>query len=316
MKYSSIILNNEIWLVEARIRYDLEWFDKIIIAESNTTFSGLQKPFFFEKYQYLFKEFKDRIVYKKITDLPKPITGEYIGTMNRPSNENRWICEHAMRDRLKEAILSISDDQDIICFQDSDEIVSHEFLESLELENIQDSIIKTRHYDFRQTLLQPHKPTSTHGFITAAKNLKLIDAHDYSPVLTYKRGAYFAHHIVSPGVLRHKDGTSIYKEYKLPIQNIIHQSNENLGWHLSDMYGGKELKELTDIQKIKGNVFAHSEYEDKNFDLSPPYFEQKTEKIIEWALNKPIDKSIKLAPNAPEFIFDSIFFNIFCGLNR
>lgn len=316
MKYSAVILNNEIWLLEARIRYDLEWFDKIIIAESNTTFSGLEKPFFFEKYQYLFEEFKDRIIYKKITDLPKPIPGEYIGTMNRDSNENRWICEHGMRDRLKKAILSVADDQDIICFQDSDEIVAHEFLNSLKPEDIVNFIIKTRHYDFRQTLIQPHKKISTHGFISSVGNLKLIDAHDYSPALTHKRGEYFTYHIVSPECLRYKDGTAIYNEYKLPLQNIIHQSNQNPGWHLSDMYGGRELKELTNIQKIKGNVFAHSEYEDKNFDLAPPHFEQKTEMIIDWALNNPINKSIKLAPHAPEFIFDSIFFNIFCGSNK
>jgi hypothetical protein len=62
-------MNNEIWLLEARIKYDLQWFDSIIIAEADSTHSGIKKPFFYEKYSYLFEEYKDRIIYVKINNL-------------------------------------------------------------------------------------------------------------------------------------------------------------------------------------------------------------------------------------------------------
>jgi beta-1,4-mannosyl-glycoprotein beta-1,4-N-acetylglucosaminyltransferase len=79
-------MNNEIWLLEARIENDLKWFDYIVLAEANTTYSGISKPFFFEKYQDIFTKYKNRIIYVKIDDLPKPYSGNFIGHNNFINN--------------------------------------------------------------------------------------------------------------------------------------------------------------------------------------------------------------------------------------
>lgn len=41
-KYNCLTINNEIWLLEARVAYD-QWFDYIILAEASTTHSGIFK---------------------------------------------------------------------------------------------------------------------------------------------------------------------------------------------------------------------------------------------------------------------------------
>jgi hypothetical protein len=169
-------MNNEIWLLEARIKYDLQWFDYIIIAEADSTFSGIKKPFFYEKYSYLFEEYKDRIIYVKINDLPKPYKGSFIGFNDFPLTENRWVVEFEHRNRLKEALSNIAQPDDIICIQDIDEIQNIQYINQI---NNFNKIQILSYLNYKGSISKPPtKEIWKKGYITNYSNIKEININD------------------------------------------------------------------------------------------------------------------------------------------
>ncbi len=120
---NAILFNNEVHLLTERLAYQYNHFDKFLIYEASTLFNGKPKPFYTEKYKDLIKDPENKIKIKKVCDLPLPISGNFIGTKNRPLNENRWIVEAAFRNQALKDLDKLPDDS-IIIFQDIDEIAS------------------------------------------------------------------------------------------------------------------------------------------------------------------------------------------------
>ena len=60
------LLFNEIDLLEIRLRELEKVVDKFVIVESDRTFAGHPKPFFFEHWQHRFRQWRRKIVYHKL----------------------------------------------------------------------------------------------------------------------------------------------------------------------------------------------------------------------------------------------------------
>jgi hypothetical protein len=295
-------MNNEIWLLEARIEYDLQWFDYIILAEASTTFSGFSKPFFFEKYHDIFKKYENRIIYVKINDLPRPYIGNFIGHNNFKSTENRWSVEFYHKKRLQDSILDIAQNDDIICFQDLDEIQNISILDGVQ--NFQ-SINYLKYLYFKCSVgleSSPDKEPWIKSFITSYSNMKKIIAADYRRINFFKQPYKLSHVAGSSFRFDDEERKPVYNNYTAPIQDI--NILEGLGgWHLSSMTNHID-------GRAKWECFAHQEFlqhfktKTKDFDL-----EKNTHDIVSNYIDKNSNKQIH--PLAPKFLNNSRFFSIF-----
>lgn len=304
MKYNCVILNNEIWQLHNRLKYDLEWFDKVIIVESNKTFSGCKKPFFLEKYSDIFKDFKDRIIYKKNRNLPLPIKGNFLIPFsfkgeNIPIKENRWHVEHASRAFAKQCLHLLLNENDFICFQDVDEIASHEALsESYQSENY---ITMLKYFNYKSHILSKNSENDwVAGFCGKYKHLKHFDFHDLRHFSNFKH--FMLSHVVPSRHLCNADGSNIYPRYKCPLKNIT--ISKKYGWHFSNMNGCTRK-----ASKIKADCFAHAEFsKSKPTDL---------EIVTEEALNELLNNS-NFAPQVdkdiPSFLKSTKFYS--CYFNK
>jgi hypothetical protein len=295
-------MNNEVWLLEARIEYDLQWFDCIILAEANTTQSGISKPLFFEKYQDIFAKYRDRIIYVKITDLPRPYGGNFIGSNNFKCTENRWIAEFYQKKILQDSILNIAKSGDAICFQDIDEIQDISTLDRIQ--NFQ-CINYLKYLYFKCSVglkSEPNEEPWIKAFVTNYDNMEKIIAADYRRI-DFSRQPYKLSHMASSSFrFNDEEKKPVYNQYQAPIQDINIVEGFG-GWHLSSM--------TNDIDnRAKWECFAHQEFSQhfktktKNFNL-----EKITNDIITNHIDKKSNK--KLHPLAPKFLNNSRFASIF-----
>ena len=118
---------NEINILQLRIKLLYDIVDYFIIVEGDTTFQGEYKDYFYEKYEYMFEEFKDKIIYKKI----KIPSIKYIN-YNYPIYkifDDAWKREYYQRDYIHNILNDLDcDKDDIISLSDVDEILYPEKL--------------------------------------------------------------------------------------------------------------------------------------------------------------------------------------------
>jgi hypothetical protein len=98
---------NEFDLLELRLSECYDYVDFFVIAESNTTFTGNPKPYNLENWDK-FKQFKDKIIYVKVDDMP--------------NTNDPWIREYHQRNALVRG-LTTADDNDVIVLSDCDEVL-------------------------------------------------------------------------------------------------------------------------------------------------------------------------------------------------
>ena len=104
------IFFREIDLLQFRLKELNDSVDYFVIVESNKTHSNLDKPFYFEENQELFKLYQDKIIYIKVEDMP-----------NGPDN---WAREKFQRQCITRGLDKLKlDHKDTIIISDLDEIM-------------------------------------------------------------------------------------------------------------------------------------------------------------------------------------------------
>lgn len=104
---------NELDILKLRMHIMHSFVDYFVIVESDTTFSGNKKPFVFEQYMDTFKEYHDKIIHVKVTNMPAVLSN------------NRWPLEYHQRNAICRGLINAGcNDDDIIMVSDVDEIVS------------------------------------------------------------------------------------------------------------------------------------------------------------------------------------------------
>ena len=116
---------NEEKMLDYRLNYYKHTVDYFILIESNKTFSGLDKPLYFEKIKDKYTEYKDKLIHYIVNfdDLPT--------FLNKKENEiTAWDREHYQRNCIKEAIKNIPNinDEDWIHLVDIDEFSNRDKL--------------------------------------------------------------------------------------------------------------------------------------------------------------------------------------------
>jgi beta-1,4-mannosyl-glycoprotein beta-1,4-N-acetylglucosaminyltransferase len=129
-KYDIFTLNNELDMLEIRLNILNDYVDYFVIVEATETFSGVEKPLYYELNKDRFLKFKDKIIHYIITDTPKdfndPNCNQYYLNLGRNSDNVTmdhlcWIKEFYQKEMIKDALINL-EDEDICYISDLDEI--------------------------------------------------------------------------------------------------------------------------------------------------------------------------------------------------
>ena len=86
--FDVFLLLNELDLLEIRLEALYEYVDYFVITEINETFSGIAKPFLFEKEKKRYQKYSDKIIYNpinknKLNELQKAKWSEFVSDFNK-----------------------------------------------------------------------------------------------------------------------------------------------------------------------------------------------------------------------------------------
>ena len=128
--YDIFSFNNELDMLELRLNILNDYVDYFVIVEATETFSGFEKPLYYDLNKEQFKEFHHKIIHYVVTDTPKDFNDtncdqEAFYLACNSDNVTRdtlvWLKEFYQKEVIKNALIGLDDDD--ICFvSDIDEI--------------------------------------------------------------------------------------------------------------------------------------------------------------------------------------------------
>ena len=118
---------NELDILEIRLNILDPYVDCFIISEATKTFSGKEKPLYYEENKDIFKKFHHKIIHNIVEDTTSPELHPY----------QRDVFQ---KDNIKKVILENIEDDDIIIWSDVDEVPNPEAIAELETFFEQDAI--------------------------------------------------------------------------------------------------------------------------------------------------------------------------------
>ena len=137
---------NELELLEFRLKLLNEKVDYFLIVESNITFSGKPKPYYFEENKKLFKPWLHKIIYVPIKQSTKGLDFSANITSYTPDSAS-WKMEYEQRNALLAAANHAADD-DMILLGDIDEIPNPKLLHKIHVINEPVALSMLFHYYF------------------------------------------------------------------------------------------------------------------------------------------------------------------------
>ena len=113
MIVDNILLHDEIDMLELRLNVMGDHVDRIVIVESDHTFTNIPKPYHFEENAERFSRWFDKILYVKAVS---------------PKHVDPWSNEHWSRDQMAKGWTDLTD-QDILIVSDVDEVIRPEAID-------------------------------------------------------------------------------------------------------------------------------------------------------------------------------------------
>lgn len=138
--YDAFIFFNELDLLEIRLNILDAVVDYFVIVEATKTFSGQEKPLFFEENRDRFSRFNNKIIHYvtrdtpdsalelrerlqngNLTPLERDIIETTLTTDNVPQDQPHWLREFYQKESIRKALVGVNDND--FCFiSDVDEI--------------------------------------------------------------------------------------------------------------------------------------------------------------------------------------------------
>lgn len=224
----TFIFYNELDLLFYRLSILDDHVDSFILVESTHTFSGKDKPLFYQENKSMFEKFNHKIIHIVVNDFP------YKFPNINYSNNQQWENEYYQRNCIKnglDTIIDILDENDIILTSDVDEIPNPDIL------------IKAKN----NNLFFDHN----------SLNRLALDMYYYN--LYYRVGEGSNWHGIKLFTKKAYNTINLsFQQMRLWEHSHIVNIIEKGGWHLS--YFG-------DIQFIlnKLNSFSHQEYNNTSY---------------------------------------------------
>ena len=123
----TFLFYNEEKLLDYRLNYYKGFVDYFVIVEATKTFSGLDKPLYFENIKHKYSHLNN-IIHVIVDDMPSSITINFDNSIIAPSTN--WEREFYQRNYIKKALQSITDisSEDWIMINDVDEFPNRDKL--------------------------------------------------------------------------------------------------------------------------------------------------------------------------------------------
>lgn len=111
MIYDCFTFFDELELLDLRLQTLAPVVDKFVLVESTVTFTGHQKPLYFEEHREQFDRYRDKIIHVIVEDSPPPT-----------SPQNVWNVEHFQRNAILRGLKDAPCPDSRIMVSDVDEI--------------------------------------------------------------------------------------------------------------------------------------------------------------------------------------------------
>jgi len=130
MIYDIFSFNNELDMLELRLNILNPYVDKFVLVEANKTFSGVDKPLYYEEQKERFEKFHYKIIHYKVLDSPTSFDDsncdqEILQMALNSDNVTRehicWLVEFYQKESIKKALYELMDN-DVCIVSDVDEI--------------------------------------------------------------------------------------------------------------------------------------------------------------------------------------------------
>lgn len=140
----TFMFNNELDLLEFRLKYLYDHVDYFVLVESTVSHRGSPKPQYYALYNDRFEKYKDKIIHILTTDIPKKVEMSEVSKLTTSDNDHYKYREQLQRlktmDGLRELQLSF---EDIVLVSNIDEIPDPNTFNKLpELLNISPVVMK------------------------------------------------------------------------------------------------------------------------------------------------------------------------------
>lgn len=234
MVYDCFQFFNELDILKIRLNVLSPVVDRFVISEATETFSGLEKPLYYEENKAMFAGFRDKIIHVVVDDTPR---GDGWGTHERDTFQ-----KNAVTRGLKDCT-----DEDIVIFSDLDEIPNPDKIREI-LQDFQEDKI----YHFAQRLFYCYL-----NMEEVSGNL-LSYAGEFEGV---GRRKWIGTKMLSYRLLREQN--LLLGELRFPERKEIGIRVDDGGWHFGYM-GGHGEKDIRKRVQEKVVSAAHQEYNSRH----------------------------------------------------
>ena len=231
MIYDCFQFFNELDILKIRLHVLSPVVDRFVISEATETFSGLEKPLYYEENKAMFAEFEDKIIHVVVDDTPQG------GTHERDTFQKNAVTRG----------LAGCTDDDIVIFSDLDEIPNPDKIREI-LQNFQEDKI----YHFAQRLFYCYLN------MEEVSGSLLSYAGEFEGVARKK---WIGTKMLSYKLLRAQH--LLLGELRFPERKEIGIRVEDGGWHFGYM-GGHGEKDIRKRVQEKVVSAAHQEYNSKH----------------------------------------------------
>lgn len=135
--YDTFIFFNELDLLEIRLNILNDFVDYFVLVESTRTFTGNDKPLYYQENKDRFKDFNHKIIHIVVDDMPnsaeelnargnvnsiqRDIIRDCLTTPNVPRGAAHWLREFYQKEQIKRGLVN-AEDEDFVLISDLDEI--------------------------------------------------------------------------------------------------------------------------------------------------------------------------------------------------
>jgi beta-1,4-mannosyl-glycoprotein beta-1,4-N-acetylglucosaminyltransferase len=189
--YDCFIVNDELDLLEARLKWLDAYVSYFVIVEATRTFSGHAKPLYFSEHTARFARWAEKIRVVVVDDLPS-------------NGSDRWAAEVRQRNAAMEALADARPD-DVAIISDVDEFVNRDVVACL-----QRGVTRLTGLELESTFYRGNWMVPMGAFSCAARALpvgRLVDPHEQrnraAPEAIVRRaGTHFTYLLDADGVRR------------------------------------------------------------------------------------------------------------------
>ncbi|MCU1459943.1 MAG: putative N-acetylglucosaminyltransferase [Acidimicrobiales bacterium] len=183
MIFDCFTFSTELDLLHLRLQLLSSVVDRFVIVEAPRTFSGVQKPLFFQENRERFKQFLDSIVHVVVDDLPMPVP-------------DRWQCEYFQRNAISRGLDDCSTD-DLVIVGDVDEFPDPAVLRKLAGVDFQTAVLELRASFYRANweanIPWPHTRVARAGSLGSPQSLR-----DSQPLFRFADAGAHLSYLMSP----------------------------------------------------------------------------------------------------------------------